>query len=248
MENTPQPMPGAGAIISDTWNLFISTWKTSFKTSSLFIYIGLAYFVGGALAAFNVALTPIMFILSLGAGLLSAWISIRVILTMLKLEAGQQPMEPAEESKRAWSVFLSLIWVGFLTGLIVFGASLLFILPGIYFSVALYFSQIILIDQNIRGTQALAASRALVRGRWWATFWRFLAGGFVFGLLAAIIIIVASLIAGKIGGPNLITKMDQEDPFVLGVMQFIQMVFMAAYMPLLVGFQVKLYRILQKTR
>ena len=247
MENTSKPLPGAGQLISDTWKFFTSTWNTSVKTSSLLIYVGLAYFVGGLLMRVNENLGVLSAVISLGGSVFTVWISTRVILTVLKLEAGQQPMSKEEESKKAWGLFWSLLWVGLLTGLVVFGASLLFILPGIYFGVALYFSQLILIDQGTKGTQALGASRALVRGRWWATFWRLLAGGLVFGLLVGVVMAVVlgglSMIIGASSMSN-----SSGDPLVVGILQLIQMVIVAAFMPLLSGFQVKVYRALQKTR
>lgn len=241
----PKPLPSVGTLISESWKLFTSTWNTSVKTSSLLLYVGLAYFVGGLLTKVNANLAIVSSIISIAAAVFTAWISTRVFMTMLNLEAGKQPLPAAEEGKKAWSLFLPMVWVGFLTGLVVFGASLLLILPGIYFGVALYFGQLILIDQNVRGTQALAASRALVRGRWWGTFGRVLAGGIVFGLLMglvmAIVIGVVSMVAGG-------SQMDSTDSLLTGILQLVQMIVIAGLMPLMTGFQVKLYRMLQKTR
>jgi hypothetical protein len=250
MENTPKPLPGAGALIGDAWKLFTSTWNTSVKTSSLLIYVGLIYFVGGLLMKASGTLLGPTVLVSVVATVATVWISIRIFLTMLNLEAGKQPMAQAEESKKAWSLFWSLLWVGFLTGLAVFGASLLLIIPGIYFGVALYFGQIILIDQGTKGAQALTASRMLVRGRWWPTFWRLIAGGIAFGLLIGLITAVVTSIMVPIVGSDALGGPEGTggDPLVLGIMQLIQMVIMAGLMPLMVGFQVKLYRALQKTR
>lgn len=247
MENTSKPLPGAGQIIADTWKLFTTTWNTSVKTSGLLIYVGLAYFVGGLLVRVNESLGLLTAVISIGGSVFTVWIATRIMLTMLNLEAGKQPMPSAEEGKKAWAIFWSLLWVGLLTGLVVMGASLLFILPGIYFGVALYFSQLVLVDQGTRGTQALAASRALVRGRWWSTFWRLLAGGVVFGLLISLTIgVVVGGLAVLIGGSAL--SNGSGDPLVMGILQLIEMVILAALMPLMSGFQVKVYRALQKTR
>jgi hypothetical protein len=247
MENTSKPLPGVGQIISETWKLFTSTWNTSVRTSGLLIYVGLAYFVGGLLMRVNENLALLSGVISLGGSIFTVWISTRVMLTMLNLEAGKQPMPGVEEGKKAWNLFLPLLWVGILTGLVVFGASLLLILPGIYFGVALCFSQVILVDQGTRGTQALGASRALVRGRWWGTFGRLLLGGLVFGLLLVVVMgVVIGGIAILIGSSSLANG--PSDPLVSGILQLIQTVILAAFMPLTVGFQVKMYRALQKTR
>ncbi|MFA5935904.1 MAG: hypothetical protein WC787_03565 [Patescibacteria group bacterium] len=248
METTSKPLPGAWSLITDSWKLFTSTWNTSIKTSSLLIYVGLAYFVGGLLMKVNENLAVLSGVISLGATIFTAWITIRVLLTMLKLEAGQQPTPAADEAKKAWSLLIPLFWVGFLTGLVVLGASLLLILPGIYFGVALYFSQLVLIDQGTRGTQALGASRALVRGRWWGTFGRMLAGGIVFGLAMGLAMSIALGIVAMVGGSGSFDQNGATDPLLLGIMQLVQMIVIAALMPLLSGFQVKMYRALQKTR
>jgi hypothetical protein len=140
-------------------------------------------------------------------------------------------------------------WGTFWRLLVVLGSSLLLILPGIYFGIALYFSQLILIDQGTRGTQALGASRALVRGRWWGTFWRLLAGGIVFGLLTGLATAIAVWIVASIANTQAFTGgQASTDPLVQGILQLVQMVVVAAFMPLMTGFQVKLYRALQKTR
>lgn len=245
----PKPLPGAGTLISDSWSLFTSTWNTSVKTSSLLMYVGLSYFVGGLLIKVDGRLSLLALLISLGSAVASVWISIRVYLTMLNLEEGKAPMASTEESKKAWSLFLPLLLIGLLTFLVVLGSSLLLILPGIYFGIALYFSQLILIDQGTRGTQALGASRALVRGRWWGTFWRLLAGGIVFGLLTGLATAIAVWIVASIANTQAFTGgQASTDPLVQGILQLVQMVVVAAFMPLMTGFQVKLYRALQKTR
>ncbi|MFH1078605.1 MAG: hypothetical protein V1745_05005 [Patescibacteria group bacterium] len=247
MENTPKALPGAWALVVDSWKLFTSTWNTSVKTSIYFLYVGLAVFVAAILTKVH----PVFFVfeglVGLAAGITVVWITIQLYQTMLNLEAGKKPLAPADAQKKAWSLLLSLIWVGLLVGLATLGGTLLFILPGIYLAIALGFSQVILIDQGLRGTQALSASRALVKGRWWGTFWRLLVGGIVFGLLIGIVVGILVAIAGSFAGPAALAA-DEVDPVVSGAMQFVQYVAQAALMPLMMGFTVKIYRALQKTR
>lgn len=163
---------------------------------------------------------------------------------MLNLEAGKQPMPAAEESKKAWSLFLPYIWILILILLVLAGSSLLFIIPGIYFGVALSFSYIILIDQNIHGTQALGASRALVKGRWWGTLWRSSAGGGIFGFLFMLVMaVVIGGFAMIIGFSSLVNS--PTDPLVSGILQLVQTVVTAAFMPLFAAYEIKLYRTLK---
>lgn len=240
-----KPLPSVGSLLSDTWKLFTSTWNTSVKTSILFLYVGLAYFAGGLLVNFAPAFTLVNLAISIAAFIITIWLSLRVAILMLDLEAGKSGHPAAEEMKKAWDLFLPALWVGFLASIVVLGASLLLLLPGIYFGVALYFGNIILIDRGTRGTQALAASRELVKGRWWATFGRLLAGGLLFGLGIGILSAIFVNVTASIAGPGILAE---DNPVGIGILQFFDMVILAAFMPLVFGFQAKLYRQLQKTK
>lgn len=253
MTNQAKPLPGAGAIISDTWKFFTSTWNTSVKTSVLFLYVGMIMFASGLLVYTmkgNVAFSVLDSLVGIAAAVFTYWISIRITLTMLNLEAGKNPLPAKEESSKAWSLFWPMAWVGFLATLVIFGASLLLILPGIYFAVALAFTQIILVDQNIRGTQALGASRALVKERWWGTFWRQLAGAIVFGLLIGGVSMAGiAVVAGSTGVSFKDLEIGSSTNYLFNAASnLVMMMIYAAFMPLLVGFQVKLYRALMKTK
>lgn len=241
MTNQPKALPSIGSLISDSWKLFTSKWNVSVKTSILFLYAGLVYFAGGILAKKFPGFSNFGILISLAVGLFTAWVGIRLIIRTLLLEADKTPLNSDEEGRKAMGVFISMIWVGLLTSLATFGAFLLLVIPGIYFGIALYFSELFLIDKGIRGTKALAASRDLVRGRWWDAFGRILAGSVLFGGIMAIAAGSVMLLLDPV------LKLPETDPFYVGLAQFIQMAVMAAFMPLLIGFQVKLYQQLQKT-
>lgn len=247
METHIKPLPGANALIVDTWKLFTSTWNASVQTSVYFLYVGLALFAAALLSKLHPAFAILQGFVSLAAQVFVVWISLRLIMTMLNLEAGKKPMAPADESRKAWSLFWSMLWVGILIGLAIFAGTILFILPGIYLAVALCFGKIILVDQNIRGTQALAASRALVNGRWWGTLWRMIAGGVVFGIPFAVILCALMGIVLAIVGERALTAA-VPDPLIPGAVNLLGYVMLAAFMPLMMSFEIKLYRALQKTR
>ncbi len=248
MENQPKPLVSARTIISDSWKLFTSTWNTSIKTSSLLLYVGFAYLLAGLIANFVPSLSLITALASIAGTIVTAWVGIRVLLTMLKLEAGEQPLPPAEESKKAWSLFLPIVWIGLLSGLIIAGTTLLFILPGIYFAVGMYFGQIFAVEQNLHGWKALSASRALVQGRWWPTFWRLLAGGVVFGLVMVIASAIVMGIVGSLIGTSALDPKVMMTPLQYGITQLAQMLVIAPLISLMIAFQIKLYRQLQQTR
>jgi len=64
------------------------------------------------------------------------------------------------------SIALPLLWVGFLTGFVISGGFLLFIIPGIIFMVWFFFAQFILVAEDVRGMGALLKSREYLRGQW----------------------------------------------------------------------------------
>lgn len=86
----------------------------------------------------------------------------------------------------AWKKIGSLFWIGLLMGLAALGGFILFIIPGIIFSVWFCFSVFVFVSEDLRGTLALKRSKQLVQGYWWPVFWRLLAMGIVGGLIASI--------------------------------------------------------------
>ncbi|MEW6570666.1 MAG: hypothetical protein AB1390_05770 [Nitrospirota bacterium] len=66
----------------------------------------------------------------------------------------------------------SFIWLFILLGFIITGGFLLFIVPGIIFTVWFMFSQFILASENEKGMNALLKSKEYVRGFWFDVFLR----------------------------------------------------------------------------
>jgi hypothetical protein len=66
----------------------------------------------------------------------------------------------------------SFAWVCMLAGFIVTGGMLLFLIPGIIFSIWFFFAPFIVLDDDTRGMSALFKSRAYLSGRWFDVFLR----------------------------------------------------------------------------
>ncbi len=246
--STPsKSLPRAWDLVVDSWSSFTKNWNTTIKTSVLFLYAGLITFVGALLTRSSDSLAALNVLVSLGAGALTVWASVRLLMLVLRLEDKKKPQTAQEEGKMGWQLFLPYLWVSILSGLVVFGASLLLILPGIYFGVALSMTDLFLVDKGERGTQALAASRALVKGRWWDVAWRLLVGGVLFGLLMLVVNGALTFAVSLITGPGFFSSTNT-DLLAYGVTQFLQMLVMAVFLPLVVAFQVKLFRALLKTK
>lgn len=102
----------------------------------------------------------------------------------------------------SYSKIISYIWISILLTVAILGGTLLLIIPGIIFSVWFSFSLYILISEGLRGTQALSASRELVKGYFWPVLWRWVAPYFVYGLLLTIIFVIPVYLIGlALGNP-----------------------------------------------
>ncbi len=240
-------LPGALDLIRDSWTLFTKTWNDTVKISIWFIYFGLAEF----LASLAENATPqgggiISMLVSIGVSVFAVWVGIRLIRAALALDDGRKiDLSPAE-SQRSWQFFFPLILVGFLQLLTILGGGILLILPGIFLGVALSFSQMFVVDRGLRGTKALVASYELVKGRWWATLWRELAMGFVFGVGIMIVVGVVTTALAAVAGSTALSE--SPTPLVTGTFSLLQSIIQAATLPLFVIAQVKIYHALQRTR
>jgi len=71
-----------------------------------------------------------------------------------------------ESLEKGRSIALPLLWVGLLTGFIITGGFMLFIIPGIIFTVWFFFAQFVLVSEGLSGMGSLLKSREYVRGEW----------------------------------------------------------------------------------
>ncbi|MDP9404842.1 MAG: hypothetical protein M3P85_16335 [Actinomycetota bacterium] len=74
-----------------------------------------------------------------------------------------------ESLRFAVSKLRSLLWLSVVLGFFLVLAFIALLIPGFYLAVAWTVATPVLLFEGVRGRRALARSRALVRGRWWAT-------------------------------------------------------------------------------
>lgn len=241
------PLPSSIDLLKQSWLLYTATWNDSLKLSIWFLYFGLVTFFLSLIEKFSPAAAALLTIpVSLAIVIVAYWVGVRLIQTMLHLESGRKPDTSKEESLRAWNLLLPNLWVGILQALIVIGGTILFVLPGIFFAIALSFSQLFLIDQGLRGMKAIKASRALVKGRWWPTAWRLCTTGLAFGLSVTIITGLGFAALLLIAGPaESFSK--HPDPLFTGTQALFSSIVQAAVLPLFIGLHIKIYRALQNT-
>jgi hypothetical protein len=95
-----------------------------------------------------------------------------------------------EALARGWSSLGSGIWVSFLTLIIVGAGFVLFIIPGIIFSIWFLLALYVLVDENKKGMDALKRSKELISGYLTAYWGR----TFLFGLIFSVILFLVSFI------------------------------------------------------
>jgi Flp pilus assembly protein TadD len=78
------------------------------------------------------------------------------------------------------------VWLGALTGLIVTGAYLLLVIPGVIFTVWFFFAPFVFIEEDVRGMNALLKSKEYVRGRWFGVCVRLIAIWLILALISSI--------------------------------------------------------------
>lgn len=247
-----KPLQPIGQLIAQSWEDFLRHWE---RTLSVSMWLLLApalllpvIFLNNAFSDFSDLYATAVSIIGL---VVSVWVSIRLSLIVLAQNRGSEPDK--DERQKAWAFFWPYLWVNILSGLAILGGSLVFVLPGIWLSVTLMFARYVVLDSNTRGTQALATSHVLVKGRWWATFWRLVLPGLLFFGLLIIVTSFVVAIVGSIAGlgklQGIMLSLDNGSDLVASsVRDLLQGVADAIFMPLFVWWQVKLYHNLKDTR
>lgn len=185
----------ASEIIEKSWGDYKTHWHDWSVFSLLTVAPVLLLMLSGALSIFLDSIFPqtviassiIILILVIIAALAGFWSSLA-----LKHAVGNYVRSGTiNHWKEHYSYALKYIWPGiytsFFVGLVVFGGTLLLIIPGIIFSLWYSFILYVLVLDDKRGWSALSASKALVSGRWWATWWRLFIPSLVFGIATSLI-------------------------------------------------------------
>lgn len=89
------------------------------------------------------------------------------IIARANATARNQSMTAIDAVGVGLSCFLPLLGVSLLYTLAVAGGLILLIVPGLYLSVAMVFSTVLVVTTNMGPLEALKRSRQLVKGHWW---------------------------------------------------------------------------------
>lgn len=89
----------------------------------------------------------------------------------LRIVTAKSDAEGTLASAATWMTknALPLLLIYVLSGLLLLGGLLFFIIPGIILAISITFAQYVYVDENKKGMDALLTSGSLVRGRWFKT-------------------------------------------------------------------------------
>lgn len=174
-------------IIQQTFVLYKENWRRIAPYLGILALPSLATFLvkfgfsflekNAATTSLGILFMTIFSIISLGATMMF----IRVV---AKTIHNEKP-DPVKEELFAG---LRLIWPALLSsvlvGLAVLGGLILLIIPGIIFAIWFSFTAYSVALDEKKGAEALKESHNLVRGRWWAVFWRLVIPGLLFTFIA----------------------------------------------------------------
>lgn len=124
----------------------------------------------------------------------TTWISVRVASKILAERTGKKPKPPN------LMMLASFLLISILSGLAVAGGTLVFVLPGIWLTLAFAFGTYVFLDEGKPGLQALARSAELVKGRWWGTLRRLVVPGLLILLVSMIVSSIIEVLIGWIAG------------------------------------------------
>jgi len=174
MENqqTPSIQPqistlsSIGDLLKRAWEIYRARFWTFLGIVSFPLIVH--FFLLSPLEALKIG--PIFSILlELGSNFLSFWSTISLLFAIKDRE---EKIGILESYKRALPKIIPFIWILILTGFLTFGGLLLFIIPGIIFSVWFMFGEYVLVWEDKRGMDAILRSKQLVSGNFWKIVWR----------------------------------------------------------------------------
>jgi len=173
-------LAGIGDLLGRAWQIYKGRMWTLMAVGvaavllpilSLAVSLGLGYVVWQAMPDFKAVILVVSMLLALvGAVWLGNWGMSAFLTAVADEQCGIK-----EAFRQARPKILAHVWLGVLSGLIVTGAHLLLVIPGVIFAVWFFFAPFVFIEEDVRGMDALLKSKAYVRGRWFGVCVRLIA-------------------------------------------------------------------------
>jgi hypothetical protein len=174
-------------LLSDAWKLYKSRWKTFLGIIiapilliiPVFLVFGIIVFGAGMIGAFDlesavgnvIIFAILLLVLSISMIIIQFWSQAALIYA---IKDSAENIGIKESYRRGWHKIRSFFWVSILSGFIIMGGYMFFIIPGIIFAIWFSLALYIVITEDLKGMDALLKSREYVRNYWWSVFWRLL--------------------------------------------------------------------------
>ena len=190
-------MPGPIAIFKQAWSLYKQRLGTFLGITVIPMLVMTAFgflsTAGGFLAVTKPGLGSLGVLLVLGIVLFIVALVIfpwGLLALLYAVKDSAENIGVGAAFRRAWGKIRSYYWITILMTLIILGGGMLLIVPGIIFMIWFGFAMFVLIDEGIKGMDALLKSREYVRGQWWGIFGRLM----VMWLLAIVVAGIQAII------------------------------------------------------
>ena len=199
-----QDLPGPIALLKEAWAIYTQRWAAY---SGIMIYpllflipffLVVAFGASStillekafAFDAFVVLLLPLVLVFALLTLFVQGWAQVALIYAAKDREEG---IGVKQAYQRAMGKVIPYWWVAFLTGLIVMGGLLLFIVPGIIFISSFSLAMFVLVVEDIRGMDALLKSREYVKGLRGKVLGRLIFAGLIYLVVSILLSILSSV-------------------------------------------------------
>lgn len=172
------PLPGPGALLSQSWQLFKAHWLLFDWLILLpvlivvpIVLIGTLGFAFGTSAVESNPLSSVLFLLFTIPAIIFGLLTQIALIKAIQHEGAVGTKKLLKES---WPLVWRYLLLSLLVGLTVLAGFILLIVPGITFSVWFMFSTYVLVVEGTGGTAAMRRSKFYARGKFWGLFGRML--------------------------------------------------------------------------
>lgn len=205
-------IPSARALLVEAWSSYKQNWRVLASimlplfAAQMLYYIVVFFSDRMAGAGSETSISQLLFIEIGGKPISPILLSIMVLASLfasialiLAIIRSQDRISFQAAYRLAGSKLIPFIWLGVLLNLAVVVGFLLLIIPGVIAIVWFAFAPFVLLEEDVRGTQALRRSRDYVRGRWKQIAWRLFVV-FVLIILVSVAVTTILIILSVLGG------------------------------------------------
>ncbi len=192
-------LPSTGSLLSRTWAVYKRLSKPLISLSiglgiTFLLYLGITSLLNFFVKDSTHSAQAFMQIINSLVQFISCFAYAYFFAAMLYVikHRNETVLSMKEALMKAKPMYRSLLWIGIISGLAIYGSAVTLVLP-LLMSVWFYFAVYILVAEGLTGTEALNKSRYLTRGKWFAVLGRYLCLSAIMGVIALALIVVMAI-------------------------------------------------------